>query len=87
MVGKYYVIKVDYFVEDENAEDGVGTTPLYLYITRDKVKLRVFFPTLSEPHYDLRWFATREEAQDYIDNKGMKSACCFDNARVEEITY
>lgn len=83
---RYYIIKVDYFVYDETTEDGVGREPLYLYVTRNRLKIFIFKPTLSEENFDLKWFETKKDAQDYIDGK-LKDSICFDNARVEEIEY
>ena len=61
-MGKYYVIKVDYFVWDETKENGMGREPLYLYLTRNRAKVYIFKPELSAEHFDLKWFETRKEA-------------------------
>lgn len=84
---KYCVIKVDYFVYDETKEDGLGRMPCYLYVTRNKLKVYIFKPELSAEHFDLKWFETKEEAQEYISKHNLKDSICYDNVRVEEVEY
>lgn len=93
-MAKYYVIKVDYFVYDETKEDGIGREPKYLYTMRNKYKVYVFKPSITESHLDLKWFETEVEAKKYIKehlNKktgdGIINIPCYDNVRVEEIEY
>ena len=56
---------------------------------RNSHKVYTFDETLNAMHYDLKWFATREEAEEYIAKKkcNVEPQCSFENARVEEITY
>ena len=91
---RYYVIKVDYFVYDETKEDGVGREPKYLYTMRNKFKVYVFRPTLSEDNLDLKWFETKKDAETYIKERLLKKSTdgiinipCYDNVRVEEVEY
>ena len=86
-MAKYYVIKVDYFVYDETKENGIGKIPHYLYTMRNKFKVYVFEPALSAEHFDLKWFETEKEAQEYISTHSLRNALGFDNVRVEEIEY
>lgn len=83
---KYYVIRVDYFVYDETKEDGIDRTPMYLFTSRDKFKVFTFNEERSSEDFDLKWFLTREEAQEYIDTRpSFQNSMCFDNVRIEEI--
>lgn len=83
----YYVIKVDYYMYDAE-KDLEFTSPVYLYTTRDSKKLFVFDESLNYLHHDLKWFATEDEAQRYIEERGwLEPQCSFENARVEVVTY
>ena len=86
-MAKYYVIKVDYFVYDETKENGMGRLPSYLYITRNKFKIFIFKPTLGEEHFDLKWFETSEDAEEYIEEHDLRTSICYDNVRIEEVNY
>lgn len=87
MKRSYFVIKVDYYCYDADT-DKEFTSPMYLYTMRNRFKLFVFEEKLGAEHYDLKWFPTREEAEQYIVNKGWnKPQFSFENARVEEIEY
>ena len=65
------------------------TMPLYLHTKRNAAKTFVFDESLNMEHYDLKWFATREEAEEYIAARkwNTEPQCSFENARVEEIVY
>ena len=83
---EYYVIRVDYYMWDEK-NDREYTEPLYLYVTRDDRRILVFNEGIAEPHYDLKWFSTKGEAEEYIKKHFDGPQCSFENARVEKIEY
>lgn len=84
----YYVIKVDYYMWD-SVKDDMYTAPLYLYTMRNEHKTYTFDETLNAKHYDLKWFATGQEALDFIKEKKWNDEpqCSFENARVEKVEY
>lgn len=83
---KYYVIKVDYRVYDPTKKNNISKKPMYLYVTRDSLKIFIFRPTLFAKHFDLKWFETLEDAQAYI-NQYLLDFACMENPRIEEIIY
>ena len=85
-----YAIKVDYFVYDPEAENGMRTEPMYLAIdteTKTKygvpVNLITFEPEITD---NTRVFDKRKEAAAYMSAR-VNNPCYCKNARVIKITY
>ena len=80
-----YAIVVDYFMWDEENEVEY-TEKNYLYI-KGKHKIYVFHntPDVHEDELELKSFATRREAMQYIAAHNLEDAICYESVRVEKI--
>ena len=80
-----YVIVVDYFMWDKENDKGY-TKKSYLYI-KEKHKIYVFHntPDVHEDELELKSFATRREAEEYIAAHNLDESICYENVRAEKI--
>ena len=80
-----YAIVVDYFMWDEE-NDKEYTEKSYLYI-KGKHKIYVFHstPDVHEDELELKTFATRREAEEYIVAHNLEDGICYENVRPERI--
>ena len=80
-----YAIVVDYFMWDEE-NDKEYTEKSYLYI-KGKHKIYVFHstPDVHEDELELKTFATRREAIQYIVAHNLDESICYENVRPERI--
>ena len=81
-----YAITVDYYMWDEE-NDKEYTEKSYLYI-KGKHKIYVFHntPNVHEDELELKSFATRREAMQYIAAHNLdENCCCYENVRPERI--
>ena len=80
-----YAITVDYYMWDEE-NDKEYKEKNYLYI-KGKHKIYTFrnTPDAHEDELELKSFATRREAEEYIAAHNLEESCCYENVRPERI--
>lgn len=76
-----YVIKVDYFMEDENGNE--YTKPMFLFL--NSLKSFYFKEEIEE---NIRIFYSHKEAVQYIaEHSALRTPCYGENVRVVKIKY
>lgn len=76
-----YVIKVDYFMEDENENE--YTKPMFLFL--NSLKNFYFKEEIEE---NIRIFYSHKEAVQYIaEHSALRTPCYGENVRVVKIKY
>lgn len=77
-----YAIVVDYHMWNEE-EQKEFTKPMYLGMMYPPINIYVFDEEFNSRSY--RW-SNKEEAKEYfVKHEFGKQACCYENARIEEV--